>query len=113
MATAHSKRRRLQACVRPRACLTCRVRSGRDGRRMSSAVLTDEMWARVEPLLPPLKGPMGSSFRPHRAILERMIYFGRTGLRGTCRASSVHGKLCTAGSAPGPRTARWTGCWPS
>lgn len=45
-----------------------------------TAVLTDEMWARVEPLLPPLKGPMGPSFRPHRPILEGMIYRGRTGV---------------------------------
>ena len=45
-----------------------------------TAVLTDEMWARVEPLLPPLKGPMGPSFRPHRPILEGMIFRVRTGM---------------------------------
>ncbi len=44
------------------------------------AVLTDEMWARVEPLLPPAKGPMGPAFRPHRPILEGMIYRVRTGV---------------------------------
>lgn len=38
------------------------------------------MWARVEPLLPPLKGPMGPPFSPHRPILEAMIYWVRTGV---------------------------------
>ncbi len=44
------------------------------------AVLTDEMWARVEPLLPPVKGAMGPSFRPHRPTLEGMIYRVRAGV---------------------------------
>ncbi len=43
-------------------------------------VLTDEMWARVEPLLPPVKGPMGPPFRPHRPTVEGMIYRARTGV---------------------------------
>ncbi len=44
------------------------------------AVLTDEMWARVEPLLPPVKGAMGPSFRPHRPVVEGMIYRVRAGV---------------------------------
>lgn len=45
-----------------------------------TAVLTDEMWARVEPLLPAVKGPMGPPFQPHRPILEGMIFRSRTGV---------------------------------
>ena len=45
-----------------------------------TAVLTDEMWARIEPLLPPVKGPMGPPFRPHRPAVEGMIYRVRAGV---------------------------------
>ena len=45
-----------------------------------SAVLSDEMWARIEPLLPPAKGPMGPPFRPHRPVVEGAIYRLRTGI---------------------------------
>ncbi len=38
------------------------------------------MWARVEPLLPPVKGAMGPSFRPHRPVVEGMIYRVRAGV---------------------------------
>ncbi len=44
------------------------------------AVLTDEMWARIEPLLPAVKGPMGPPFRPHRPVLEGILYRYRTGV---------------------------------
>lgn len=45
-----------------------------------SAVLTDEMWARVEPVLPPLKGAMGRPMRDHRTLVEGAIYRFRTGV---------------------------------
>ena len=45
-----------------------------------TAVLTDEMWARIEPLLPPEKGPMGPPFRPHRPVIEGAIFRLRTGV---------------------------------
>ncbi len=45
-----------------------------------TAVLTHEMWTRIEPLLPPVKGPVGPSLRPHRPTLEGMIYRVRTGV---------------------------------
>jgi transposase len=48
-----------------------------------TAVLTDEMWARIEPLLPPEKGPMGPlfrPFRPHRQVIEGAIFRLRTGV---------------------------------
>jgi transposase len=45
-----------------------------------SAVLTDEMWARIEPLLPPLKGAMGRPATPHRPVIEGIVYRYRTGV---------------------------------
>ena len=38
------------------------------------------MWARIEPLLPPTKGPMGPPFRPHRPVVEGAIFRLRTGI---------------------------------
>ena len=43
-------------------------------------VLTDAMWARIEPLLPQQKGPMGPPFRAHRPVVEGAIYRLRTGV---------------------------------
>ncbi len=45
-----------------------------------AAVLSDDMWARIEPLLPPLKGAMGKPMRPHRPLVEGAIYRYRTGV---------------------------------
>ena len=45
-----------------------------------TAVLSDEMWARIESELPPLKGPMGRPFTPHRKVIEGAIYRLRTGV---------------------------------
>lgn len=42
--------------------------------------LTEAQWAKIEPLLQPLKGPMGSPFRPHRPIVEGIVYRYRTGI---------------------------------
>jgi transposase len=42
--------------------------------------LTDAQWARIEPLMPAQKGPMGPPFRPHRLILEGIVYRYRTGI---------------------------------
>jgi transposase len=44
------------------------------------AVLTDEMWARVEPVLRPVKGRMGRPMRDHRSLVEGAIYRYRTGV---------------------------------
>lgn len=46
----------------------------------SRAVLSDEVWARIERLLPPVKGPMGMPFRPHRPVVEGIVYRLRTGV---------------------------------
>ncbi len=43
-------------------------------------VLTDAMWERVEPLLPPLQGPMGRPLKDHRLLVEGAIYRYRTGV---------------------------------
>jgi transposase len=37
------------------------------------------MWARIEPVLPPVKGAMGRPMRDHRALVEGAIYRYRTG----------------------------------
>jgi len=44
------------------------------------SVLSDVVWARIEPLLPAVKGPMGPPFRPHRPVVEGVIYRLRTGV---------------------------------
>ena len=45
-----------------------------------TAVLSDQMWARIEPLLPPVKGAMDRPMLPHRTLVEGSIYRLRTGL---------------------------------
>jgi len=45
-----------------------------------TAVLSDEMWARIEPELPPLQGLMGRPMTPHRLLVEGSIYRLRAGL---------------------------------
>lgn len=43
-------------------------------------LLTDEQWARIEPLLPPVKGAMGKPIRPHRPVVEGAIYRLKAGI---------------------------------
>jgi transposase len=38
------------------------------------------MWARIEPVLPPVKGVMGRPMRDHRSLVEGAIYRYRTGV---------------------------------
>ncbi len=45
-----------------------------------TAVLSDAMWARIEAVLPPVKGAMGRPMREHRALVEGAIYRYRTGI---------------------------------
>jgi transposase len=45
-----------------------------------AAVLSDDMWARIKPLLPPVKGAMGKPMKPHRPLVEGAIYRYRTRL---------------------------------
>jgi len=44
------------------------------------AVLSDEMWAQIEAVLPPVKGAMGRPMRDHRLLVEGAIYRYRTGV---------------------------------
>lgn len=44
-----------------------------------SEVLTDRMWERLEPLLPPVQGARGRPATPHRPAVEGAIYRYRTG----------------------------------
>lgn len=43
-------------------------------------MLTDAQWARLEPLLPPLRGHWGRPFKDHRLVVEGIIYRNRTGV---------------------------------
>lgn len=45
-----------------------------------SAVLSDAMWARIEPLLPPVKGAMGRPMREHRLLVEAAVFRYRCGI---------------------------------
>ena len=42
-------------------------------------ILTDEQWARIEPLLPSSKGKQSRPFRDHRQVLEGIAYRYRVG----------------------------------
>ncbi len=44
------------------------------------AVLDEDMWAQIESVLPPLKGPMGRPMTDHRRAVEGAIYRYRTGI---------------------------------
>lgn len=50
------------------------------GCRVSRRVLSDELWERIEPLLPAVKGPMGRPFRVHRQVIEGIVYRYRAGI---------------------------------
>jgi transposase len=43
-------------------------------------VLDEGMWARIEPLLPPVKGARGRPMRDHRLLIEGAIHRYRTGV---------------------------------
>ncbi len=45
-----------------------------------TAVLTDAQWAKIEPLMPSSDGKPGKPFRPHRQLVEGIIYRYRTGI---------------------------------
>ena len=42
-------------------------------------VPSDEMWARIEPVPPPVKGSIGRARRRHRHLVEGATYRYRTG----------------------------------
>ena len=44
-----------------------------------SALLTDDQWARIEPVMPSSDGQRGRPFRDHRQVVEGIIYRFRTG----------------------------------
>ena len=43
-------------------------------------VLTEQAWAEIEALLPPVKGAMGRPCTPHRPVVEGIIYRYRAGI---------------------------------
>ena len=46
---------------------------------MTRYLLSDEQWARLAPLLPPERPPTGRPARPHRAVVEAILWRLRTG----------------------------------
>jgi transposase len=53
--------------------------SVRLGAMTTRRVLTDEMWARLEPLLPDRTPRRGGQWRDHRDVIEAIIWRTRTG----------------------------------
>jgi transposase len=45
-----------------------------------TAVLSDQVWERIEPLLPSSDGRRGRPFRDHRQVVEGIVYRYRTGI---------------------------------
>ena len=45
-----------------------------------TAVLTDDQWELIEPLMPSLDGRPGRRFRDHRMVVEGIIYRYRVGI---------------------------------
>jgi transposase len=46
---------------------------------MARTFLTDEMWDKLAPLLPPERGGMGRPHQPHRPWIEAILWKHRTG----------------------------------
>lgn len=45
-----------------------------------TSVLSDEQWARIEPLMPSSDGVVGRPFREHRTVIEGIIFRFRAGI---------------------------------
>ena len=54
-------------------------RNPNPGCAMLRSFLTDEMYAKLEPFLPPERGGMGHPPNPHRPIIEAILWKHRTG----------------------------------
>lgn len=71
--------------------------------------MTDEQWARLEPLLPAQKPATGRPAKPHRAVLEAILWVLRTGAPWRDLPAQDYGPWQTAAS----RFYRWrhAGVW--
>ena len=85
-----------------------------DEDRLKRHDLTDEEWARLEPLLPghPRRG---HRWNDHRMVINGVFCRTRTGARGgICRSGTGTGRRSTtgiaAGQPTGPGRGSWTGC---
>jgi transposase len=67
----------------------------------TTAKLTEELWARIEPLLPPLKGSMGRPFATGTEV-EFGAVVAHRGRRGTTRIRAVAGTNRTITPSGGP-----------
>ena len=46
---------------------------------MARTTLTDDMWKKIEPLLPPQTGYWKRPYKPHREVVEGILWILRTG----------------------------------
>ena len=81
---------------------------------MRAGVISDELWAVIEPVLPSDVGRRGKRWADHRRIMEGIVWRIRSGRRGgTCPAASARGRRCGSGTTGGPPMAPTLGCsWP-
>src|SRR3954467_4482073 len=73
-----------------------------------SAVLTDDQWARIQPLMPSSIGQRGRPFRDHRQVVEGIVYRLRTGVAWRDLPESF-GPWQRVWKRP--RRFRWDGTW--
>ena len=67
-------------------------------------VVTDDIWARLEPHLPGKKSDSGVTGKDNRLFLEAVLWRVRTGLPWrVCHRRSATGTACSAGFADGPK----------
>ena len=76
-----------------------------------NALLSDEMWARIEPLLPDRAPRRGGQWSEHRVVVEAICWRFRTGSPWRDLPSDFpSGRRFGGVSTVGPRTALGTGC---
>jgi transposase len=63
---------------------------------MNRHELTDDQWARIQPLLPPMRsGRPGRPYHDHRRIVNGMLWLAKAGVpwRETCRNATESNHL--------------------
>jgi transposase len=76
-------------------------------------LVSDELWAQIEPLLPPLRAPSPKGGRPavpHRNVLTGIVFVLRTGIPWQLLPKEMN---CGSGSTCWRRFTEWTalGVW--
>ncbi len=70
-------------------------------------MFSDEVWGRIEPLLPAQYGK-GRPFRDHRQVIEGIVATGRGWRGGTCPSGSGRGRRCGSATTASAWTALGT-----